>query len=276
MAPGPCILTSPKQTPSREQGAALKPIEAPTSAASSWRPTRRRHVPSSANSRYSNLSLPKKANDDPHPHPADGLPPPPPPRPRCPAARSATDVLLQGFNWESCRHPGRGWYRHLSALAPRLAALGATKVWLPPPTDSVSEEGYLPRDLYDLDSNYGTADELRDAVRALHDAGMKARHSHQSLQYPAISKRQRQTADLSPSLFPFLAAPPMQVLADVVINHRCAHAQSPTGCWNRFGGRLGWDDSAIVADDLTYEVRLCDTRMCVAAASRAVAASTMG
>ncbi len=29
-------------------------------------------------------------------------------------------------------------------------------LWLPPPSDSVSPQGYLPRDLYDLSSAYGS------------------------------------------------------------------------------------------------------------------------
>ncbi len=65
---------------------------------------------------------------------------------------------MQGFNWES--HWERWWAR-LGGQAEALAGLGITAVWLPPPTDSVSPEGYLPRDLYCLDSAYGSAHELR-------------------------------------------------------------------------------------------------------------------
>ena len=37
------------------------------------------------------------------------------------------------------------------------AALGVTHVWLPPPSQSVSPEGYLPGKLWNLDlSSYGT------------------------------------------------------------------------------------------------------------------------
>ena len=38
---------------------------------------------------------------------------------------------------------------------------GATHVWLPPPSQSVSPQGYLPGQLYNLNSKYGTAEELR-------------------------------------------------------------------------------------------------------------------
>lgn len=47
---------------------------------------------------------------------------------------------------------------------------------------------YLPTDLYNLNSAYGTESELREAINALHDVGLK-------------------------------------VIADIVINHRCAQSQ---------------------------------------------------
>ena len=69
-----------------------------------------------------------------------------------------------------------------------IADAGYTSVWLPPPSDSVSPQGYLPRDLYCLDSQYGTEAELRDLLSVMHENGLKA-------------------------------------IADIVINHRCAHFQ---------------------------------------------------
>lgn len=47
---------------------------------------------------------------------------------------------------------------------------------------------YLPTDLYNLNSAYGSEAELREAINALHDVGLK-------------------------------------VIADIVINHRCAQTQ---------------------------------------------------
>jgi glycosidase len=90
------------------------------------------------------------------------------------------------------------------------------KVWLPPPTDSVSDEGYMPRDLYNLNSKYGSFDELKQAIRTLHD--------HK-----------------------------LSVLGDAVLNHRCAQFQGPNGVWNQFGGKLAWDQRAIVGDDPTFQ-----------------------
>jgi alpha-amylase len=95
-------------------------------------------------------------------------------------------VLVQGFNWESCK--GRHWYQVVSEQAPAIAAAGYTAIWLPPPSDSVAPQGYLPRDLYQLNSAYGTENELRDCLKELKRWNLK-------------------------------------VIADIVINHRCAHTQ---------------------------------------------------
>ena len=57
------------------------------------------------------------------------------------------------------------WYRKVIELAPTLAERGFTTIWLPP-TDSVSAEGYMPRDLYDLNSKYGTLEQNASASRS--------------------------------------------------------------------------------------------------------------
>lgn len=61
----------------------------------------------------------------------------------------------------------------------------------------MSPEGYLPRDLYDLDSSkYGDAADLKACIASMHAHGIK-------------------------------------VLCDAVLNHRCAHHQDETGTWNK-------------------------------------------
>lgn len=65
---------------------------------------------------------------------------------------SGYEILFQGFNWESHKH---NWYKTLAGQVKDLAKAGFTSVWLPPPSDSVSPQGYLPRDLYKLDTAYG-------------------------------------------------------------------------------------------------------------------------
>lgn len=80
---------------------------------------------------------------------------------------------------------------HLQTLKeqiPAIAEAGFTAIWLPPPSDAVSAQGYLPRDYYNLNSKYGTEAELRQLISVMHENGVKA-------------------------------------IADIVINHRCAHTQ---------------------------------------------------
>ena len=74
---------------------------------------------------------------------------------------------------------------------PQIAAAGFTGVWLPPPSNSIAPQGYLPCDLYDLDSKYGSGEDLQDLLATIHEHGMHA-------------------------------------IADIVINHRCAPALSPS------------------------------------------------
>lgn len=62
------------------------------------------------------------------------------------------EILCQGFNWES--HKSGKWYMELKDKAAELSSLGFTVIWFPPPTDSVSPEGYMPKDLYNLNSRY--------------------------------------------------------------------------------------------------------------------------
>lgn len=45
----------------------------------------------------------------------------------------------------------------------------------------------------------------------------------------------------------------LSVLGDAVLNHRCAQFQGPNGVWNQFGGKLDWDQRAIVGDDPTFQ-----------------------
>ncbi|KAM0987281.1 hypothetical protein ACFX13_011636 [Malus domestica] len=134
----------------------------------------------------------------------------------CSGTGTGFEILCQGFNWESSKS-GR-WYEELKSKAAELSSLGFTVIWFPPPTDSVSPQGYMPRDLYNMNSRYGNMDELKETVKTFHDAGLK-------------------------------------VLGDAVLNHRCAEYQNQNGVWNIFGGRLNWDERAVVADDPHFQGR---------------------
>lgn len=132
-----------------------------------------------------------------------------------PGTGTGREIVFQGFNWESWR---KQWYLDLAPKAADLSKCGITSVWLPPPTESVAPQGYMPSDLYNLNSAYGTEEELKYCIQEM--------HSHNLL-----------------------------VLGDVVLNHRCAQKQSPNGVWNIYGGKLAWGPEAIVCDDPNFQGR---------------------
>ena len=134
---------------------------------------------------------------------------------------SGKDIILQAFHWNLVKTQGTGtmdgrdvsWFAVLTDMAGRIAESGFTVVYLPPlwRDDSAWEgngrhgggEGYFWHD-FDLDSRYGTKEELKVLVDALHARNVK-------------------------------------VIADLVTNHRdCSRMQKdvwqyPGPCWARGG-----------------------------------------
>jgi len=92
-----------------------------------------------------------------------------------------------------------------------MKSLGITTVWLPPPSESCSAEGYMPGRYYNLNSQYGTYEDLKLLLEQFHKADIEG-------------------------------------MADIVINHRTAQEQSKSGRWNVFQGMMAWDSRAIVGD----------------------------
>lgn len=122
--------------------------------------------------------------------------------------RSGKEILLQGFNWESHKHD---WWDNLEKKAPDLAKFGFTSIWLPPSTQAVSPEGYLPQNLYSLNSCYGSEKKLKALLQKL------CQHKIRSM-------------------------------ADIVINHRVGTTQGNGGAFNCFDGiPMPWDEHAITS-----------------------------
>jgi len=124
------------------------------------------------------------------------------------------EILLQGFNWESHRHHGGApLFRRLRDRVADVAAAGFTALWLPPCSQSLSPQGYMPQDFYNLNTAYGSETQLRELLADLTEA----------------------------QILP---------LADVVLNHRCATKRGREGKWNRYEGmRMEWDESAITRNN---------------------------
>ncbi len=80
-------------------------------------------------------------------------------------------ILLQGFYWTSCKT--HSWWHTIEDKADEIAASGFDIVWLPPSSDSLSCEGYMPRRLYVQDSKYGGKEELKKAISSLRSKGVK-------------------------------------------------------------------------------------------------------
>ena len=150
------------------------------------------------------------------------------------ACRGADDafarvILAQGFDWTSAKrfHPresedAMSYWRWLDERASAIASLGVTHLWLPPPSQSASPEGYLPGRLFQLDPSwYGGKDDLVALCASLRSRGVTP-------------------------------------VCDVVINHRTADAVGAEGAWNVYadldadGEPVHWGQWAITCDDPAF------------------------
>ncbi|EFN58641.1 hypothetical protein CHLNCDRAFT_29945 [Chlorella variabilis] len=134
--------------------------------------------------------------------------------PRPPKLPVAETICMEGFGWDSCKDGH--WWKKVETTIPELQAAGITHLWLPPPSQSVSPQGYLPGQLYNLNSNYGSKEELESLNKALLLAGIRP-------------------------------------VADVVINHRCAQFQDENGVWNKYGDDPAACRWAITCDDPVFQ-----------------------
>ena len=130
-------------------------------------------------------------------------------------------ILLQAFNWESATKGG-DFYGWLIDKIPLMRKFHVSHVWLPPPTKSVDRHGYLPTQYYDLNSSYGSFEDLKCLNRQLLASGLRP-------------------------------------VADVVINHRSAECTDGDGRYNIYqdlvehpGATMAWDQRAIASNDVKF------------------------
>lgn len=129
--------------------------------------------------------------------------------------------LAAAFDWESSKQGN--WYKVIQNHIPVFKKMGATHIWLPSPCESVSPEGYLPKQYYKLDTAYGDAASLIETNIALLQNGL----------HP---------------------------IADIVINHRSADEKDSNGIWNQFrddvphpGESVAWGSWAITCNDPDFD-----------------------
>lgn len=82
-------------------------------------------------------------------------------------------VLLQAFYWESAANNPGDWYNVINAKSSEIAGIGIDMVWLPPPSDAGSLEGYLPRELNNFSNNYGNLSEHTNMLSSLNNLGIE-------------------------------------------------------------------------------------------------------
>ncbi len=84
------------------------------------------------------------------------------------------DVMFQAFDWNVQNQPaGQTWYDVVMNNSATIKDAGLDLIWMPPPSDAASAQGYLPRELYNLNSNYGTETQLRNLINQYHSLDIK-------------------------------------------------------------------------------------------------------
>ncbi|MCR9248943.1 MAG: starch-binding protein [bacterium] len=83
-------------------------------------------------------------------------------------------VLIQGFYWEASHDRNGDYYEYVESLVGDMQTSGIDMIWLPPPSDAGSWEGYLPRELNNFENFYGTLAEHQSLLNALDNAGIDA------------------------------------------------------------------------------------------------------
>ncbi|MHA7057629.1 starch-binding protein [Aquimarina sp. M1] len=84
------------------------------------------------------------------------------------------DVMFQAFDWNVQNQPaGQTWYNVVSNARNTISDAGIDLIWMPPPSNSAAPQGYLPREINNFDSAYGTTNQLITLINQYHSLGLK-------------------------------------------------------------------------------------------------------
>ncbi len=94
---------------------------------------------------------------------------------QAPFNNNSESVLLQGFYWDIYNDlPSQGYWNMIRDKSAEIKNNGFDMVWTPPPTNSSGGMGYHPRQLNDLNSTFGTRDQLKSMIDTLRANNVKA------------------------------------------------------------------------------------------------------
>ena len=82
------------------------------------------------------------------------------------------NVILQGFNWKS-HSLNKTYYSKIQDSIPMMEKK-VDYIWMPPCSKSYHPEGYFPEEYYDLNSEYGTKNELKILNKKLKESNIKS------------------------------------------------------------------------------------------------------
>ncbi len=84
------------------------------------------------------------------------------------------DILFQAFDWNVQNQPaGQTWYDVVIQNKNLIKDAGIDMIWMPPPSNSAAPQGYLPRELNNLNSAYGTQAKLISLINQYHELDIK-------------------------------------------------------------------------------------------------------
>ncbi|AXT54333.1 T9SS C-terminal target domain-containing protein [Aquimarina sp. AD1] len=84
------------------------------------------------------------------------------------------DVMFQAFDWNVQNQPaGQTWYDVVSSVRNTISNAGIDLIWMPPPSNSAAPQGYLPREINNFDSAYGTTNQLKSLIDQYHNLDIK-------------------------------------------------------------------------------------------------------